>query len=80
MELTISSLLGRWMAAACEGRHRLQVLWDGGGNGSGRRSPEVTIFFSMVYAQQPMHNKKQRIKIVSTFVPYTSTAYAHDKF
>lgn len=49
---SISSLLGRWMAAACEGRHRLQVLWDGGGNGSGRRSPEVTIFFSMVYAQQ----------------------------
>jgi hypothetical protein len=58
----------------------LQVLWDGGGNISGRWSPEVTVFFSMVSALQPMHNKKQRIKIVSTFVPYTSTAYAREKF
>jgi hypothetical protein len=80
MELTISSLLGRRTAAACEGNRRLQVLWDRGGNDSERWSPEVTVFFSMVSALQPMHNKKQRIKIVITFVSYTSTAYAHDEF
>jgi hypothetical protein len=77
---------GRWssLLVACWGGGWQQLVRDvtdcscsgtavataqGGGR---RKSPSSAL--------QPMHNKKQRIKIVSTFVSYTSTAYAHDEF